>query len=109
MTKGRDVKKLLQTFKALSEESRLRILSLLKQGELCVCDIAENLDMTQPNISFHLSMLKAAGLIGDRKQGRWTYYSLNDSDLYIRFLLIGIFERIGSSPLKKAVGKSRCR
>ena len=109
MTEGERHKKLLHTFKALSEESRLRILMLLKHGELCVCDIAENLDMTQPNISFHLSMLKEAGLIGDRKQGRWTYYSLNESDLFIRFLLIGIFEKIGTRSLKKTAGKSVCR
>ena len=101
-----DIKKLLLTFKALSEESRLRILILLKLGELCVCDIAENLQMTQPNISFHLSMLKDAGLIDDRKQGRWTYYSLNDSDLFIRFLLIGIFERMNGWAVKKVI---RCR
>ena len=109
MTERERREKLLHTFKALSEESRLRILMLLKHGELCVCDIAENLDMTQPNISFHLSMLKEAGLIEDRKQGRWTYYSLNESDLFIRFLLIGIFEKIGTRPLKKTAGKSVCR
>jgi len=100
------VKKLLNTFKALSEESRLRILMLLKHGELCVCDIAENLCLTQPNISFHLSMLKDAGLISDRKEGRWTYYSLNEADLFIRFLLLGIFERMNGSAVKKVV---RCR
>jgi ArsR family transcriptional regulator len=106
MIEGERHKKLLHTFKALSEESRLRILMLLKHGELCVCDIAENLRLTQPNISFHLSMLKDAGLIGDRKEGRWTYYSLNESDLFIRFLLLGIFERMNGSAVKKVV---RCR
>lgn len=106
MTEVERHEKLLHTFKALSEESRIRILMLLKHGELCVCDIAENLDMTQPNISFHLSMLKETGLIRDRKQGRWIYYSLNDSDLFIRFLLIGIFERMNGSAVKKV---TRCR
>jgi len=81
-------------FKALSDETRLRILSLMKEGEICVCDIAETLKMTQPNISFHLSLLKEAGLIKDRKNGRWIHYSLNESDMFTRFLLMGIFERM---------------
>jgi ArsR family transcriptional regulator len=84
---------ILLTFKALSDETRLKILSLLKDGEACVCDIADTLGMTQPNISFHLSMLKESGLINDRKNGRWIHYSLNESDMFIRFLLLSIFER----------------
>ncbi len=84
---------LLPIFKALSDETRLKILSLLSKSELCVCDIAETLQMTQPNISFHLSMLREAGLIKDKKDGRWIHYSLDDSDLFKRFLLLGIFER----------------
>jgi ArsR family transcriptional regulator len=51
--------------------------------------------MTQPNISFHLGMLKEAGLIKDRKNGRWIHYSLDESDMFSRFLLLGIFERMG--------------
>lgn len=91
--KEKQMQDLLLSFKALSDETRLRILLLLKKGELCVCDIAETLEMTQPNISFHLSMLKEAGLIKDRKDGRWTYYSLDESDMFTRFLLIEICER----------------
>lgn len=97
---------ILPIFKALSDETRLRILSLMKDGEICVCDIAETLKMTQPNISFHLSMLKEAGLIKDRKNGRWIHYSLAESDMFIRFLLMGIFERmIGKPPV--IIKKSR--
>ena len=93
------MKRLLLVFKALSEETRLRILSILRSGELCVCDIAETLKMTQPNISFHLGMLKEAGLIKDRKKGRWIYYSLDGSDMFTRFLLMEICERgKGMSP-----------
>ncbi len=84
---------LLPVFKALSDETRLRILSLLNKGEICVCDIAETLQMTQPNISFHLGMLKEAGLIKDKKDGRWVHYSIDESDMFKRFLLLGIFER----------------
>lgn len=89
---------LIPVFKALSDETRLRILRLLKERELCVCDIADTLKMTQPNISFHLGMLKEAGLIQDRKNGRWIHYSLNESDMFIRFLLLGVFERVSNLP-----------
>lgn len=88
------MKDLLNIFKALSEETRLRILKLLEHGELCVCDIVAALDMVQPKVSFHLSTLKEAGFLKDRKQGRWTYYSLDESDLFRRFLLLSVLERI---------------
>lgn len=94
---GRDygeMDELIKTFKALSDETRLRILKLLEHGELCVCDIVASLYLIQPKISFHLNVLKEAGLIKDRKQGRWTHYSLDESDLFKRFLLFSVLERI---------------
>ena len=97
-----------QTFKALSDETRLRILSLMKEGEICVCDIAESLGMSQPNISFHLSMLREAGLIKDRKNGRWIHYSLDDSDMFTRFILLGVFERIDDKDSREIKRSSRC-
>ncbi|GBD95210.1 MAG TPA: metalloregulator ArsR/SmtB family transcription factor [Nitrospirae bacterium] len=97
-----------QLFKALSDETRLRILSLMKEGEICVCDIADTLNMTQPNISFHLGMLKEAGLIKDRKNGRWVHYSLNGSDMFTRFLLFGIFEKIKDIPSEKIKRSRKC-
>jgi ArsR family transcriptional regulator len=91
----------LTIFKALSEETRLRILKLLENGELCVCDITDALNMTQPNISFHLGMLKEAGLINDKKEGRWMYYSLNASDVFVRFLLLSVLEKIKDKSIKE--------
>lgn len=85
---------LLQIFKALSDETRLRILKLLEQGELCVCDLVVALDMVQPKISFHLNVLKRAGFIEDRKQGRWSHYRLNDSDFFRRSLILSVLEKI---------------
>lgn len=85
---------LLNTFKALSEETRLRILKLLEQGELCVCHIVAALDMVQPKVSFHLNVLKEAGFLKDRREGRWTHYSLDDSDFFKRFLLMSVLERM---------------
>jgi ArsR family transcriptional regulator len=87
---------ILTVFKALSEETRLRILKLLEHGELCVCDIVASLDMIQPKVSFHLAVLKEAGLIKDRKQGKWTHYSIDDSDMFRRFLLLSALERISA-------------
>ena len=85
---------LANVFKALSDTTRLRVLKLLESGELCVCDIVTALDMSQPKISFHLNTLKEAGLIIDRKEGRWIHYRLDDSDFFRRFLLMSVLERI---------------
>ena len=85
---------LMNIFKALSEETRLRILKLLEYGELCVCDIVAARGMSQPKVSFHLGVLKEAGLIKDRKQGKWNHYSLDDSDFFRRFLLLSVLERM---------------
>ena len=71
---------LLQVFKALSDETRLRIIKLLEHGELCVCDIVASLDIIQPKISFHLGVLKEAGLVKDRRVGKWIHYRLDDSE-----------------------------
>lgn len=81
-------------FKALSDETRLRILKLLQGGGLCVCDIFSSLNMVQPKVSFHLAVLKEAGLIKDAKAGRWIHYRLDESDLFKRFLLLSVLERI---------------
>lgn len=102
------MQKLLSVFKALSDETRVRILLLLREGELCVCDIAGTLKMPQPNISFHLGMLKDAGLIRDRKNGRWIHYSLDESDIFKRHLLLGIFERIDDSSSEKIRRSRKC-
>lgn len=88
---------LVTIFKALSDETRLRVVKLLEHGELCVCDITAALDMVQPKVSFHLSALKEAGLIKDRKEGKWIHYSLNDKDLFRRMLVLSACERMQDS------------
>jgi ArsR family transcriptional regulator len=93
------MKNVLTIFKALSEETRLRIIKLLEQGELCVCDIVAALDLIQPKISFHLAVLKEAGLIKDRKQGKWVNYSIDDADIFRRFLLLSTLERVSSEDI----------
>lgn len=69
---------MVEIFKALSDESRLRILSLLLQGELCVCEIEASLALTQSNASRHLTVLKNAGLVSSTKKAQWTYYKIDD-------------------------------
>ena len=70
------MKNLMDVLKALSDETRLRILNLLYEQELCVCDIMETLQITQAKASRHLIYLKNAGLVKDRKHAQWAYYSL---------------------------------
>jgi ArsR family transcriptional regulator len=64
-------------FQALSDQTRLEIVSLLAGGERCVCELTDALDAAQSRLSFHLKVLKGAGLVVDRREGRWSYYSLN--------------------------------
>jgi len=94
---------LLNLFKALSEETRLRIVKLLEHGELCVCDIVAALDMIQPKVSFHLAVLKDAALLKDRKQGKWTHYSIADTDMFRRFLLLSTLERISAETVSEDI------
>ncbi|HZG84447.1 metalloregulator ArsR/SmtB family transcription factor [Paenibacillus sp.] len=67
-------------FKLLGDKNRLTIVSLLKEQELCVCELVEILQTSQPNISQHLRKLKDAGLLNESKRGQWVYYSLNIND-----------------------------
>lgn len=64
-------------FKALGDETRLKIVQMLRGRELCVCDIMAAFAMTQPAISHHLKILKQAGVVQDSREGKWIYYSLN--------------------------------
>lgn len=65
-------------FKALADESRLRTFNVLRQGELCVCQITELLQLAPSTVSKHMSILRQAGLVESRKEGRWIYYRLTD-------------------------------
>jgi len=92
---------LANIFKALSDTTRLRVIKLLENGELCVCDIFTALDMSQPKVSFHLNALKEAGLIRDRKQGKWIHYRLAETDVFRRFLLLSVLEKIPKEAVKE--------
>jgi ArsR family transcriptional regulator len=65
-------------FKALADDTRTRIaLLIVREGELCVCELTAALDLSQPKISRHLAQLRSNGLLADRRQGQWVYYRLH--------------------------------
>jgi ArsR family transcriptional regulator len=68
-------------FHALSDPTRLQIVDRLRGGERCVCELTDLLDAAQSRLSFHLRVLKEAGLVTDRREGRWVYYSLQQEAL----------------------------
>ncbi len=72
-----DLKRAARWFHALADKTRLRILDRLRAGEECVCNLTDTLETGQSRLSFHLKTLKDAGLVRDRRQGRWIYYSLD--------------------------------
>jgi len=71
-----------KVFKALANTIRLRILGLLSSREMCVCEIMVALDLTQPNASHHLRILENVGLVKDRKEGKWVFYSITNPELF---------------------------
>lgn len=73
-----DVRPVSKLFKALGDETRLRIIALLSHGELCVCHIEAALNLNQPNASRQLGVLRAAGVVEPRREGNWIYYRLAD-------------------------------
>jgi len=79
--------------KIVSEESRLRLLYILLQGEHCVCEMMEHVKMSQSLISHHLSDLKQVGLAMDEKRGQRVYYSLTSKGERITRLLFGISQK----------------
>jgi ArsR family transcriptional regulator len=71
-------------FKALADPVRLRLLSLIAchdGGESCVCDLLEAFDMTAPSVSYHLKVLREAGLISSERRGTWVYYRVNPAEM----------------------------
>jgi ArsR family transcriptional regulator len=71
-----DVARIAQLCNALADEARVEIVARLLHGETCVCDLTDALDTGQSRLSYHLKVLKDAGLVTDRREGRWAYYAL---------------------------------
>src|ERR671928_2105320 len=95
-----DLGRAAQLFHALSDETRLGILEMLRGGERCVCELQDELDAAQSRLSFHLRVLKDAGVVTDRKEGRWSYYSITPEALAeVHDLAVALQPREGSLPL----------
>ena len=113
-----DVRPVSRLFKALGDETRLRIIALLSHGELCVCHIQDALELPQPNVSRQLAILRAAGLVEDRRNGSWVYYRLlrqqnPDCERQVRGLVQGFAKddvlRRDVERLLKACGPGACK
>ena len=90
----------VELFHALSDETRLGILEMLRDGERCVCDLQEELDAAQSRLSFHLRVLKEAGLVADRREGRWSYYRITPGALAeVHDLAIALQPKRGALPV----------
>jgi len=74
------MRELINVTKALSDENRVRALMMLRNGELCVCQLIEMLRLAPSTVSKHMSILRQAQLVTARKEGRWSYYRLADDD-----------------------------
>ncbi len=93
------MKEKARIFKALADETRLRILTLLIEGELCVCEIMAALELPQSTVSRHLAYLRNSAWVSDRRQGVWMYYRLNDqAESLIRDMQPLLEKNLANSP-----------
>lgn len=108
------MRKKVKLFKALSDQNRVRIIKMLEEREMCVCEMTVVLELATSTVSKHLSILRDAGLVIDRKEGKWVNYSLNidnddeDSDeilFYIRNILNE--DKLVEDDKSKVVGTNR--
>jgi ArsR family transcriptional regulator len=85
----------VKMLKALADETRLQVVEMLADGELCACKIQEKFDFTQPTLSYHMKILTDCGLVNGRREGAWMRYTLNKGAFEAVCLHIrGICERI---------------
>ena len=91
-----DTDRAARLFHALSDGTRLSILERLRFGERCVCDLTDALEAAQSRLSFHLKVLKDVGLVTDRREGRWMYYTMNTETLSE---VADLIEGLASTPL----------
>lgn len=97
-----DLAPLTYAFKALGHPARLRILAMLSDGELCVCQITAVLGLATSTVSAHLAALRRAGLVSERKHGRWVFYSLPPPEHPATQLLAPVWPRLADDPQVRA-------
>ena len=89
-------------FAALADRTRLRLLNLMRDGEVCVCFLADTLETNDPKISRHLAYLKRADLVTGRRDGKWMHYRIKKpADAKARELLTNTLDLVGSEPEMK--------
>lgn len=104
-----DLDRAVTLFHALSDATRLAILEMLRGGERCVCELQDELDAAQSRLSFHLRVLREAGLVSDRKEGRWSYYAIVPEALTeVHDLAVGMQPRKGVLPVLGAARAGAC-
>jgi ArsR family transcriptional regulator len=96
------MKEIAQFCAALSDPTRLRLLQLLRDGEICVCFLQGVLQTSQPKISRHLAFLKRAGLVRGRRDGKWIYYSLDIKNPGLKRIFLGFAKQLDREPLVKS-------
>ena len=113
-----DVRPLSQLFRALGDETRLRMVALLAHGELCVCHIEKALDLRQPNVSRQLGVLRSAGVVDARREGTWVYYSITaQNHALVESQLEALTQAFGAeralkadhARLRKSCGPNACK
>lgn len=104
-TTATDTRRAATLFHALSDVARVQIVATLQGGEQCVCELMDVVGAAQSRLSYHLKVLKDAGLVTDRREGRWAYYTLNrDAMLEAEQLLAGLRPRAKRSQLPGCCG-----
>jgi ArsR family transcriptional regulator len=99
---GKNYKETARFFKALSDETRLEIIDMLFEGELCACKILENFNITQPTLSYHMKILMECGLVDGRRDGPWMRYTLKlDIAEPIKNLLCDLCEKAKAQNAKQ--------
>lgn len=112
------VRPLTKLFRALGDETRLRMVAMLSHGELCVCHLEKALELPQPNVSRQLGILRMAGVVDARREGTWVYYKLAEQEhAAVQTVLATLIEAFGAerairadhSKLRKACGPDACK
>lgn len=100
-----DTRRAARLFHALSDETRVALVEMLHDGERCVCELQDALGAAQSRLSFHLKVLKDAGMVNDRKEGRWVYYSLNtDAFAELEDVVAELEPKRRALPVRRASG-----
>jgi len=84
-------------FKAMGDETRLKILTMLTRGKTCACKILEAFNFTQPTLSYHMRQLVDSGLVDAQKEGKWVHYSINKERVDLISELVATISKVGDN------------